>query len=111
MSNTNLSENDLNSILDRLRHGRCVLCAGSRLNGDGTYRSLVEKLLAQVPDVDRVDAEKVLKQRPLAAAGFVRRRLGDRFNTSLKAAAAIGAELPEAIKLLGELPFRAVVTT
>src|SRR3954469_17980225 len=102
MSNTNLSENDLNSILDRLRHGRCVLCAGSRIHGDDTYRSLVEKLLAQIPDVDRVDAERVLQQRPVAAAGFVRRRLGDRFAASLKQAAATTSELPEALKLLGE---------
>jgi tetratricopeptide (TPR) repeat protein len=111
MSTTNFSEQDLSGIVERLRNGRCVLCAGSRLAGDETYRNLVEKLLAQVPEVDRVDAERVLAQRPLAAAGFVRRRLGDRFLPSLKQFTAASGELPEAVKLFSQLPFRAVVTT
>jgi tetratricopeptide (TPR) repeat protein len=107
----NLAESEVSAIVERLRLGRCVLCAGSRLGGDGTYRGLVEKLLHALPDVDKSDAERVLAQRPLAAAGFVRRRLGDRFADELKQASAVAAELPEAVKLLGELPFRAIVTT
>lgn len=111
MGNTSsLGEQDINAIVERLRHGRCVLCAGSRLF-ESTYRTLVEKLLAEVDQVDKADAEKALKNRPLAAAGFVRRRLGDKFASTLKQFAGGQKELPEAVKLLGELPFRAVVTT
>jgi len=109
-SSSSLGGEDLNAIVERLRHGRCVLCAGSRLF-ESTYKSLVAKLLAEVDQVDKDDAERALKNRPLAAAGFARRRLGDRFASVLKQAAGSVAELPEAVKLLGELPFRAVVTT
>src|SRR5215471_9186284 len=93
------SSTEITDLVERLRNGRCVLCAGSRLSaadGERSFRSLVDK---------------VLETRPLAAAGFVRRRLGDRFADELKKAAAPFEELPEAVKLLGELPFRAVVTT
>ncbi len=105
---------EISDLVDRLRTGRCVLCAGSRLttaDGERTFRALVGKLLAALPDGDGDGAREVLESRPLAAAGFVRRRLGDRFADELKKAAAPFAELPEAIKLLGELPFRAIVTT
>ena len=110
-----VSESEIQSIVERLRLGRCVLCAGSRIapsgGGDGTFRGLVEKLLEQVSDADKGDAQAVLKNRPLALAGFVRRRLGDRFVPSLKLATVSQAELPEVVRLLGELPFRAIVTT
>jgi tetratricopeptide (TPR) repeat protein len=106
----NASENEVAAIVERLLAGRCVLCAGSRL-GERTYHDLIAKLLAQVPDVDPGDAERALASRPLAAAGFVRRRLGDRFPSELKAAWQSAGELSEAVKLLGELPFRAIVTT
>ena len=106
-----VSESEIQSIVERLRLGRCVLCAGSRVSGDGTYRGLVEKLLESVSDADKGDAQNLLKNRPLALAGFVRRRLGDRFVPSLKLATASQADLPEVARLLGELPFRAIVTT
>jgi tetratricopeptide (TPR) repeat protein len=107
----NVSESEIQSIVERLRLGRCVLCAGSRIAGDGTYRGLVERMLDGLPDVDKTDAQKALQSRPLAAAGFVRRRLGDRFVPSLKQATASQADLPEVARILGELPFRAIVTT
>ena len=101
---------ELQPLVERLRGGRCVLCAGSRLGADGNFRSLVEKLVAQLPDGD--DAKKVLEKRPLAAAGWVRRRLGDSFVSQLQGAIQTHTgDLPEVVKLLGELPFRAVVTT
>ena len=106
---------EITDLVERLRTGRCVLCAGSRLtaaDGERSFRSLVEKLLASLPEGDADGARQVLESRPLAAAGFVRRRLGEeRFADALKKAAAPFAELPETIRLLGELPFRAIVTT
>src|SRR5215475_7646397 len=105
---------EISDLVERLRTGRCVLCAGSRLtaaDGERSFRTLVEKLLAALPEGDADGARKVLETRPLAAAGFVRRRLGERFADELKKAAAPFAELPETIRLLGELPFRAIVTT
>ena len=108
------SSTEISDLVERLRTGRCVLCAGSRLtaaDGDRSFRTLVDKLLAALPEADADGARRVLDSRPLAAAGYVRRRLGDRFADELKKAAAPFAELPEAVRLLGELPFRAVVTT
>lgn len=109
------SSTEMADLVERLRHGRCVLCAGSRLtaaDGEHSFRALVEKLLAALPSSDDADgARRVLDSRPLAAAGFVRRRLGDRFAEELRKAAAPSAELPEVVRLLGELPFRAIVTT
>jgi tetratricopeptide (TPR) repeat protein len=108
------SSTEIGDLVERLRNGRCVLCAGSRLSavdGERSFRALVEKVLAALPEADADGARKVLETRPLAAAGFVRRRLGERFAEELRKAAAPAAELPEAVRLLGELPFRAIVTT
>src|SRR4051794_8692780 len=105
---------ELQPLVDRLRGGRCVLCAGSRLGADGNFRTLVEKLASQLPDPPEqlADARRVLDKRPLAAAGWVRRRLGDNFVASLQGAMVKNSgELSEAVKIFGELPFRAVVTT
>src|SRR5437588_7846810 len=101
----NQASSELDAIVERLRNGRCVLCAGSRLGGDGTYRSLVEKLLGGLPGIDQADAQRALEKRPLAAAGFVRRRLGDRFVPELKLASTEAGELSEAVKIFGTLPF------
>ncbi len=103
----------LEQLIERLKHGRCVLCAGSRLTSgnEGAFRGLVEKLLKKVPGVDSKEAATVMANRPLAAAGFVRRRLGDSFVPELKKLAKSQKDLPEAVKLFGELPFRAIVTT
>jgi tetratricopeptide (TPR) repeat protein len=107
---TPFGDDTLAAIVDRLRNGRCVLCAGSRL-AESPYSSLVAKLFGALPDVDAGERQRVLDKRPLAAAGFVRRRLGDAFAGELQKAAAGGETIPEAVQLLGELPFRAVVTT
>ena len=62
--------------------------------------ALVEKLLAALPEADADGARRCSRSRPLAAAGFVRRRLGDRFADELKKArrrrrrAARGASPP-----------------
>jgi tetratricopeptide (TPR) repeat protein len=113
-----VSPTEIAALVERLRCGRCVLCAGSRLtsaDGGHGFRALVEKLLTALPEADADGVRRVLEIRPLAAAGFVRRRLGERFapelKEALKKAAAPGNELPEVVRLLGELPFRAVVTT
>src|SRR3954449_11486412 len=108
------SSTEITALVERLRTRRCVLCAGSRLgaaDGDRGFRGLVEKLLAALPEADADGVRQVLENRPLAAAGYVRRRLGDRFADELKKAAPPLVELSEAHRLLGELPFRAIVTT
>src|SRR5258706_4568987 len=91
---------ELGALVERLRRGRCVLGAGSRLLQASSYRGVVEKLLSGLPGVDASDARRVLAQRPLAAAGFVRRRLGDRFAGELLSATASPGELPETLRLL-----------
>jgi tetratricopeptide (TPR) repeat protein len=109
-----LDDGDVAALAERLRAGRCILCAGARLHdggGERHFRALVDRLLTTLPDDRAAEARQVLETRPLAAAGFVRRRLGDRFGDELRRAAAPATELPEPLLLLGELPFRAVVTT
>src|SRR5690242_5533385 len=110
-----MSESDVQAIVERLRRGRCVLCAGGRLTQRGerdvSFRGLVAKMLTNLPEAEKSDAMTALDVRPLAAAGFIRRRLGDKFAPALKLATASTAELPEVVQLLGALPFRAVVTT
>jgi hypothetical protein len=86
------SSTEISDLVERLRTGRCVLCAGSRLtaaaDGERSFRTLVDKLIAELPEADADGARRVLDSRPLAAAGYVRRRLGDRFADELKKAAA-----------------------
>src|SRR5690349_20125091 len=96
------SSTEIGYLVERLRNGRCVLCAGSRLSavdGERSFRALVEKVLAALPEADADGARKVLETRPLAAAGYVRRRLGERFADELRKAAPPPAELPEAVRL------------
>src|SRR2546430_16534466 len=97
------TESEIQPLVERLRGGRCVLCAGSRL-ADGDFRALIGQLLAVVPGVDPGDAQHVLETRPLAAAGFVRRRLGERFASELQRVTTLGGALPRASTLLGQLP-------
>src|SRR5689334_14165446 len=110
-----MADNEITAIVERLRAGRCVLCAGPRLAKSGpadggSFCATVTELLKTLPDAERADAEKALEYHPLAAAGFVRRRLGDRFAPALKRATD-SDQLPEVAQILGSLPFRAIVTT
>ncbi len=104
-------------IVDRLRAGRCVLCAGNGLEstvGMPSYRQLLNQLLDSISDAPAdalQQAREVVERRPLIAAGFLRRHLGDRFIGALREASQAPAELPDTIRRLGELPFRAVLTT
>jgi tetratricopeptide (TPR) repeat protein len=102
--------NEIQTLVEQLQKGRCVLCAGSRLGGDNSYRAVVEKLIQSLPPQEAGDAMSALDNRPLAAAGWVRRRLGDRFAASLDKVLDKGSSSP-ALQALGTLPFRAVVTT
>src|SRR6478752_3737940 len=72
-----LMSNDIQTLAEQLQKGRCVLCAGSRLVGDSSYRSVVERLIKSLPEQEAGDAMSALDNSPLAAAGWVRRRLGD----------------------------------
>jgi tetratricopeptide (TPR) repeat protein len=103
---------EIAALAAQLRAGRCVLCAGPRLSLGGLgLREVVAQLLGELPDAEAHDAWPLLESRPLAAAGFARRRLGDGFVAALESAAAVEGEPSEAMRLLGALPFRAAVTT
>jgi hypothetical protein len=103
---------DLTSLVEQLQKGRCVLCAGTRLEGD-PYRSVVEEMIKKTGDAGSDAALEVLDNRPLAAAGWARRRLGDRFAASLDKVVGQGktASVSSATRALSKLPFRAIVTT
>src|SRR5258706_12447892 len=50
---------ELGALVERLRGGRCVLCAGSRLLPASSYRGLVEKRLSGMPVVQSTGAPRV----------------------------------------------------
>jgi tetratricopeptide (TPR) repeat protein len=103
---------ELQSLVELLRAGRCILCAGPRL-GDTplTMRDVLTRLIATLPSEEVREVWSVLQTRPLAAGGFVARRLGEGFAPALAAALGHGAALPDVVELLGALPFRGVVTS
>jgi tetratricopeptide (TPR) repeat protein len=97
-----------------LRTGRLVLCAGPRLVAAGrTFTDLIARLLGTLPAEETAGVRPLIERRPLAAAGFVRRRLGAQFADALRAASAPedGNGAADLVRRLGALPFRAVVTT
>jgi tetratricopeptide (TPR) repeat protein len=100
----------LEAIVQRLQRQECVLCLSGRLDTGHSFRSLIEQLLRAVPDVDWNAANRLLATTPFTAAAFARRRLGNEFLPTLIRATAV-AEVPEAIQLLSELPFRAFIST
>ena len=97
---------ELHALVELLRAGRCILCAGPRL-GDTplTIRDVLTRLVATLPSEDVREVLPVLQARPLAAAGFIARRLGEGFAPALAAALGHGAALPDVV----ELPRRAAV--
>src|SRR6185312_11717108 len=100
---------ELAPVVELLRAGRCILVAGPRLGPHPlAIRDVLARLVAALPSDDVREVWSVLQARPLSAAGFVARRLGDRFALSL---AALGAgALPDVVAHLGALPFRGVIT-
>lgn len=106
---------DLAPVVERLKSGHCVLCVGSGFEsavGLPTFRQLLNQLLDSVGDGAEVaEARRVLEHRPFIAAGYVRRRLGERLPKLLRDACQTPAELPSTVSVLGELPFRAIITT
>ncbi|HEX6838745.1 MAG TPA: SIR2 family protein, partial [Polyangia bacterium] len=99
---------DVGAIVEAVGRGRCVLCLGGELTADGSLRRLIGNLLYTLPDSG--EARALLENRPLMAADYVRRRLGDGFAAALARITA-GKAIPEPLALLGALPFAAVVTT
>jgi len=90
-----------------------VLCAGGELAADGSLRRLIGKIMKLVDaeaGADAGDAQRLLETRPLMAADHVRRRLGSRFVDELHRLTG-SIEVPEPLRLLGALPFSAVLTT
>jgi tetratricopeptide (TPR) repeat protein len=104
-------EEQLRPVREALRRGRCVLCLGGELASDGSLRRLIGQLLSTLPDAPEVSgARDLLEARPLMTADVVRRRLGGAFPEALARATA-SSDVPELLRLLGNLPFSAVVTT
>lgn len=99
---------DVGAIVEAIGRGRCVLVLGGELTADGSLRRLIGKLLDGLPDAD--EARALVESRPLMAADYVRRRLGDGFAESLSRLTA-GHAVSEPLALLGALPFSAVLTT
>src|SRR5207245_2632644 len=68
------------AIAELLHAGRAVLVAGPRLcEPPLTLRDILARLVATLSSADVAEVWPVLQARPLSAAGFVVRRLGDRF--------------------------------
>ncbi len=106
------SREELAPLVELLRAGRCVLCAGPRLGDNAlAIRDVLARLVAALPSADVREVWPVLQARPLAAAGFVARRLGDGFPSALASAIGHGSDVAEVALRLGALPFRGVVTS
>lgn len=115
-------QDDFQRLVDRLRAGRVVLCAGSslgrgqapgRLTFTGVLGRLLEEVARQGGDAAEVAAVRgLVDAQPLAVAGFIRRQLGEGFADALATAVkSAPGELPESLTLCGQLPLRSVVTT
>jgi Tfp pilus assembly protein PilF len=101
---------EIGRLVDQLRAGRAVLVVGPRLlDGQLTIRERIARLVSSLPVDDARELWGLLQSRPLYAAGYARRRLGNRF-AELFALPPVN-ELPEHVWLLGALPFRAVIST
>ena len=71
---------ELPALVELLRGGRCILCVGPRLGSHPlTIRDALARLVATLPSEDVRNVWPVLQARPLTAAGFVARRLGQTF--------------------------------
>jgi len=102
---------EADELVALLRAGRLILCAGPRLvEGRPTFVEVIGRVMQSLPFEDTGDVWPVLERNPLAAAGFARRKLGDRFGAAL-AEATRNPPATRAVQCLGALPFRAVVTT
>jgi tetratricopeptide (TPR) repeat protein len=101
---------ELLRIVEQLRAGRAVLVVGPRLiDGQLTLRERVARLVSALPVEEARDLWGLLQTRPLVAAGYARRRLGERFADLF--ALPPPDELPERVWQLGALPFRGVIST
>lgn len=109
----------LQILIERLRAGRVVLCAGAALGaGRPMWRGMVDRLLDQLaarPGNEEAvsEARGLAGAYPLSVCGFVRRRLGDEFSTAVEQALPEGssAARKEAIGFASKLPFRALLST
>src|SRR5215468_2519031 len=108
-------------LVDRLRSGRCVLCAGAGLrtlaqmpSWSGILSSHADVLGERGETTERVDELKQLIRagRVFLAAGYIERKLGpETFARMTREALKSPAELPEALAQLGQLPFRTIIST
>lgn len=108
---------DLQILIDGLRAGRVVLCAGAALGkGQATWRGIVGRLLDELSktpgnEESVKEARGLVASHPFSVCGFVRRRLGGDFPRALRSALPQGSGLSQAAQLASALPFRAIVTT
>ena len=108
-------------LVDRLRSGRCVLCAGAGLrtlanmpSWSGILSSHADVLGERGETAERVDELKQLIRagRVFLAAGYIERKLGpDTFATMTREALKSPPELPQPLTQLGQLPFRTIIST
>jgi tetratricopeptide (TPR) repeat protein len=108
-------------LVDRLRSGRCVLCAGAGLralagmpNWTGVLERLVERLARAGEPQSRVDelSQLIRQGRLFLVGGYVARRLGTvGWAAAMREVLASPDALPAPLVRLGELPLRLVVTT
>src|SRR5262249_7187733 len=108
-------------LVERLRSGRCVLCAGAGLrvlagmpNWSGVLDRLIDRLAEQGEPLERIDELKALiaAKRLFLCAGYLERKLGsEAFGAAVRETLRSPDELPEPIRLLGQLPFRTIITT
>src|SRR5262249_39837105 len=109
------------SLVDRLRAGRCVLCAGAGLRAlasmpswSGVLTSMADMLGERGETGERVEELKQLIRagRVFLAAGYLERKLGpETFARLTREALKSPAELPETLVQLGQLPFRTIIST
>jgi tetratricopeptide (TPR) repeat protein len=108
------------ALIERLRAGKMVLCTGAALGtpvGRPTWRALVDDLLRNLERDDPsrgpeiAEARAMLDRHPLTTGAYVRRQLGDEFSQALDRVLPKNGALPEAVQILGKLPFRAALTT
>jgi tetratricopeptide (TPR) repeat protein len=105
-------------LVERLRSGRCVLCAGADLRalaGMPNWSGILERLTdrSSEPVERKEELRRLIRDgRLFLAAGYLERKLGPAgFAGAVREALASPAELPEVLRLLGELPFRTIVST
>ncbi|HEX7186538.1 MAG TPA: SIR2 family protein [Thermoanaerobaculia bacterium] len=109
-------------LVDYLRTGRCVLFAGSGLSAWAklpTWKELLQDIVREVPSYDENSSEPQELARLFEAgklleiADHCKEKLGEQRYSEILTTRLSGnqGDIPEAHKLISQMPFAAVVTT